>query len=195
MRIGIFGGSFNPPHNGHRDIGLMLTEKGYLEQMIYVPTGDAYNKRDLIGFKDRLNMLKLMIVDYDKLGLSDIGNSPDHQYTYQVLDYFKRIYFNDDIYFICGADNLAEFNTWRNYQYILDNYKLVVINRVGTDIDKVLEEYDEYRDRIVIADIEANVLSSTYIRNNINSEDVNRYLDDDVLEYIEKNGLYRRKIK
>ena len=58
MKIGIFGGSFNPPHNMHLGIALELIKDKYLDKVIYVPTGDNYNKIGLISFKDRLNMLK-----------------------------------------------------------------------------------------------------------------------------------------
>ena len=79
------------------------------------------------NFYDRYNMVKLMIKDNDKLLISDIGNNDDYKYTYQVLDYFKEN--NNDIYFICGSDNLTDFINWMNYEYILKNYKLLVIKR------------------------------------------------------------------
>jgi len=91
MKIGIFGGSFNPVHNMHINISLELIKKEYLDMVIYVPTGDNYNKKDLISFKDRLNMLRLIVSEHNNLKLSDIGNDNNYQYTYQVLDYFKNL--------------------------------------------------------------------------------------------------------
>jgi len=192
MKIGIFGGSFNPPHNMHRDIALELIDNNYLDKVIFVPTGDSYVKNGLISFNDRYNMVKLMIKDIDLFLVSDIGNNLGHQYTYQVLDYFKDIYLNDEIYFICGSDNLIEFNTWKKYQYILENYKLLVIRRNNDDIDNIVLKYYEYIDRIIITNIESNMLSSSYIRDNIDN-DVSKYLDRDVYEYVRKNNLYLKK--
>jgi len=106
MKIGIFGGSFNPPHNMHKNIALELIKKGYLDKVVYVPTGDSYKKENLINFKDRLKMVELMTLNYDNLSVSDIGNNDKYAYTYQTLDYFQNIYKNDEIYFICGTDNL-----------------------------------------------------------------------------------------
>ena len=190
MKIGIFGGSFNPPHNMHKDIALELIEKQYLDKIIYVPTGDSYNKKGLINFDDRYNMLKLIIKNNSKLGLSDIGNKNDYSYTYQVLDYFNNV--NDNIYFICGTDNLNEFDSWRRYGYVLENYKLLVIKRNDDNLDEILKKYEKYKNNIIIANIESRVLSSTTIRNNIEKEEIKQYLDKDVYEYIKSKKLYKR---
>jgi len=192
MKIGIFGGSFNPPHNMHRDIALELIDNNYLDKVIFVPTGDSYVKNGLISFNDRYNMVKLMIRNIDLFLISDIGNNLGYQYTYQVLDYFKDIYFNDEIYFICGSDNLIEFDTWKKYQYILENYKLLVIRRNNDDIDNIMLKYYEYIDRVIITNIESNMLSSSYIRDNIDNN-ISKYLDSDVYEYVRKNNLYLKK--
>lgn len=192
MKVGIFGGSFNPPHNMHRDIAIELIDNNYLDKVIFVPTGDSYVKNGLISFNDRYNMVKLMIKDIDLFLVSDIGNNLGYQYTYQVLDYFKDIYLNDEIYFICGSDNLIEFDSWKKYQYILENYKLLVIRRNNDDIDNIVLKYYEYIDRIIITNIESNMLSSSYIRDNIDN-DVSKYLDSDVYEYVRKNNLYLKK--
>ena len=192
MKIGIFGGSFNPPHNMHRDIALELIDNNCLDKVIFVPTGDSYVKNGLISFNDRYNMVKLMIKDIDLFLVSDIGNNLEYQYTYQVLDYFKDIYLNDEIYFICGSDNLIEFDSWKKYQYILENYKLLVIRRNNDDIDNIVLKYYKYIDRIIITNIESNMLSSSYIRDNIDN-DISKYLDRDVYEYVRKNNLYLKK--
>jgi len=189
MKIGIFGGSFNPVHNMHINISLKLINDGYLDMVIYVPVGNMYNKKDLISFKDRLNMLKLIVLEHNNLLVSDIGNDNNYQYTYQVLDYFKNIYKNDDIYFICGSDNLSEFDTWKRYKYILENYKLLVIKRNGDNIDYILDKYNNISN-IIVSNIKEVNLSSTEIRNNIDK--ASQYLDDKVYSYIKKNNLYRK---
>lgn len=191
MKIGIFGGSFNPVHNMHKNISLELIDNGYLDMVIYVPTGDKYNKKDLINFKDRLNMLKLMTEGNGKLDVSDIGNYDEYQYTYQVLDYFRSIYSDDDIYFICGSDNLKYFDTWKKYQYVLEYYKLLVIKRNCDNIDDILNKYKDYINNIIIADIMESEVSSTYIRNNI--EVASECLDEKVYAYISRNKLYGRR--
>lgn len=190
MKIGIFGGCFNPPHKMHKDIAVNLINNNYVDKVIYVPTGNKYQKRELLSDSDRYNMIKLMIQDHDNLLVSDYEFNTELTYTYQTLDYFKNKYNNDDIYFIMGADNLAEFDTWKNYQYILQNYKLLVINRDSFNKQKLLEKYKDYKENIIFAKQDINFISSSYIRNNINDSRVAMYLDKAVLNYIKLNNLY-----
>lgn len=192
MKIGIFGGSFNPPHNMHRDIALDLIKNGYVDKIIYVPTGDSYEKEGLKGFQDRYQMVSLMISDYDSLSLSNVGNDEDYKYTYQTLDYFKAIYPDSEIYFICGTDNLRDFSNWVRFNYIFENYKLLVIRRNKDDISALLDIYKDYEDRIVFADVGTNNLSSTEIRKMLKDDDeqVQKNMDAKVYSYIQNKGLY-----
>ena len=185
MRIGVFGGSFNPPHLMHLNIAKDLLRLKYLDKVIFVPTGNKYSKDDLIDIKYRLEMLKIMTKYYDDMIVSDYENQNRVIYTYETLDYFKKKYLGSEIYFILGADNLKQISNWKNSEYILSNYKLLVINR---DDDKI-----EVKDNVVVTDILNNDISSTFIRNNINKNDIiKRYLNKDVLEYIRKEILYER---
>lgn len=185
MRIGVFGGSFNPPHLMHLNIAKELLRLKYLDKVIFVPTGNKYNKDDLIDIEYRIEMLKIMTKDYNDIIVSDYENKDRVIYTYETLDYFKKKYIGSEIYFILGADNLKQIGTWKNSEYILSNYKLLVINRGN---DKIVAG-----DNIVITDVLNNDISSTFIRNNIDKDDIiKRYLDKNVLEYIRKEKLYER---
>ena len=121
MKIGIFGGSFNPPHKMHKNIVKSLIKKGYIDKAIVVPTADNYEKAFLLKGIDRYNMLKQMFKD-DK----DIYISPyeieGHLYTINTLNYFHKKYPKAELYFICGTDNLAYLNSWHKYEEILKKY-------------------------------------------------------------------------
>lgn len=157
----------------------------YLDKVIFVPTGNKYNKDDLIDIRYRIKMLKMMTKDYNDMIVSDYEDQNRVIYTYETLDYFKKKYLDDEIYFILGADNLKQIGTWKNSEYILSKYKLLVINR---DDDKIVAS-----DNIVVTNILNSDISSTFIRNNINKNDIiKRYLNKDVLEYIRKEKLYER---
>lgn len=183
MRIGVFGGSFNPPHLMHLNIAKDLLRLKYLDKVIFVPTGNKYSKDDLIDIKYRIEMLKIMTISYDDMIVSDYENQDRVVYTYETLDYFKKKYLGSEIYFILGADNLKQISNWKNSEYILSNYKLLVINRGN---DKI-----EVKDNVVVTDILNNDISSTFIRNNIDNNDIiKKYLDKNVLEYIRKEKLY-----
>ena len=188
MKIGIFGGSFNPPHNMHKNIALDLIKNKYLDKVIYVPTGNKYNKKGLANQNDRYNMLKLIIEAYDNLDVSnyEFGKLT---FTYETLNHFKNIYKNDEIYFICGSDNLKEITTWKNYDYILDNFKLIVIRRNNDDINEILSKINSKN--IVIPNINSDNISSSYIRKNINNEKILKLMNENIVKYIIENNLYR----
>ena len=191
MKIGIFGGSFNPPHKIHQKIANYLVKNNYLDKVIFVPTGSNYEKPYLASEQDRYNMLKLMIgnVSYLDISTYEFGKLT---HTYQTLDHFKKHYKDDEIYFICGSDNLKEIKPLKRYQYILSNYKLLVIRRNGESITDILSELKSYQDNIIVIDDIKSSLSSTSIRKRFKDDkklvkDGN--IDSKVFEYI-KNNLY-----
>ena len=193
MKIGIFGGSFNPPHKMHLNIGVDLVNKHYVDKIFYVPTGSKYKyKNNLISDNYRLDMLKINTNKYSFLEVSDYELKDFVVYTCDTLSYFRKLYPDDEIYFLCGADNLSYIDKWKNAEYILNNYKILVIKRKGEDIDYLIRKYDEYKHNIVIADIEQCDISSTVIREKIkNNDNLTEYIDDDVYSYILENNLYR----
>ena len=194
MKIGIFGGSFNPPHKMHKEIAIELIKKHYVDKVIFVPTGSKYKyKNNLLSDKVRLNMLELMCKDTNNLEVSDFELKDDVVYTYLTLNYFKNKYKDDEIYFICGTDNLSYIDKWKRGEYILSNNKILVIKRNTDDINTLLDKYKGYKDNIIVTDIKENEISSTKIREMIyNNKRVKNYLDNKVLDYIIRNKLYRK---
>lgn len=193
MKIGIFGGSFNPPHNMHKNIAKELIEKGYLDKVIFVPTGMKYEyKNNLLNDKIRVKMLSLMIKDEKDMKISKYELKNKTVYTYETLNYFKKKYKNDEIYFICGTDNLTYMDTWAKGIDILENYKILVIKRDTDDINGIIKKLKKYQKNIIITDIIPNNISSTKIRNMIKDENknINDYLDLNVLNYIKRKKIY-----
>lgn len=192
MRIGILGGSFNPPHKMHLNMGIELLNKNYVDKIIYVPTGSKYKyKNNLVADHHRFKMLEMMIKVNDKLDVSDYELKDEVVYTCDTLKYFQENYPNDEIYFVCGADNLSYVDEWKNGIYLLENYKFLVIKRYTDDIEEILKRFSKYKDNIIVSDVEPDSLSSTEIRNKIKSgEGVFELLDKEVYEYILDNKLY-----
>ena len=192
MKIGIFGGSFNPPHKMHESIAKELLKRNILDKIIFVPTSNYYPKAGLISDLDRMKMLKLMIKNDERFEVSnyEFGRLT---YTYETLQHFQKEYPNDEIYFICGSDNLKELDTWKEYQKILSNFYLLVVPRED-DICKLLEKYQSYQDHIKIVDLDVRNLSSTNVRKLLqekNYEEAKKFIDERVLDYIIKNNLYQ----
>lgn len=194
MKIGIFGGSFNPPHKMHKKIAIELIKKHYLDKVIFVPTGSKYKyKNNLLSDKVRLEMLKLMCIDNKDLNVSDYELKDHLVYTYETLNYFKNKYKDDEIYFICGTDNFSYVDKWERGIYVLSNNKFLVIKRNTDDINILLEKYKDYKDNIIVTEIEENEISSTKIREMIyNNKRAEDYLDESVYSYIRENNLYGR---
>lgn len=192
MRIGIFGGSFNPPHKMHLDIALELVNKQYVDKIFFIPTGSKYKyKNNLLPDRNRLDMLQLIVNKVDSFDVSGFELKSEVVYTYQTLKHFRELYPNDEIYFVCGTDNLSYMDKWMNSDEILSNYKILVIKRKGENIDDLLIKFSQYKHNIIVTDVEPRDLSSTIIRDKIkNGEDVSDVLDKDVYEYIRNNKLY-----
>ncbi len=194
MKIGIFGGSFNPPTKMHLLIAEKLIKEKYVDKIIYVPTGKMYKyKNNLISDKYRYQMLKIMTQNNKNILVSDYELKPHEVYTYQTLKHFQNKYKNDTIYFICGSDNLSYINKWKNALEIMQNYKILVIKREGYSVDDILSKLNEYKDNIIITKVKEKNISSTLARNYIAQKDfqkLNKVIDERIIDYIIKNKLY-----
>lgn len=197
MKIGIFGGAFNPPHKMHQGIAIELLKQQYLDKIIYVPTGNNYNKPGLLRGEDRIAMLNIMFQNgefqnNEKVSVSDF-EVQGSLYTINTLQHFRELYPEEEIYFICGTDNLAEFYTWRNYEEILKNYKLLVIARKDNKFHDIIKMYSEYKESIILADVESQVISSSLIRKEILengfTEKLKEYLDEKVIDYLKEINI------
>ncbi len=193
MKIGIFGGSFNPPHKMHVEMAKELINKHYVDKIIYVPTGSKYKyKNNLIDDYKRYRMLEIICQKEKNMEVNNYELKDKVVYTYETLKYFKDKYKNDEIYFICGTDNLSYMDKWENGEFILGNYKILVIKRETDSYEAIIKRLNKYKDNIILTDVLPYKISSTIIREMIknNSKDINKYLDNDVYKYIKKNKLY-----
>lgn len=192
MRIGVFGGSFNPIHKYHEQIAHHLVKNGYLDKVIFVPTGDSYHYKNIsVDDETRLKMISLVTNKYDYFEVDDFELKDKEVYTCETLKYLSNKYPNDSLYFICGTDNLTYVDKWQDGINLLKTYKFMCLRRRTDAIDEILTRYNDYLDNIIVIDMKESDLSSTYIRNNIYKLDVSKYLDEDVYEFIKQNNLYK----
>lgn len=193
MKIGIFGGSFNPPHKMHLNIVEELLNEKVLDKVIIVPTGLHYSyKNNLASNEHRYNMLKIMTKHNNKIEVSDFEFKDEEIHSYDTLEYYKNIYKNDTIYFVCGLDNISYVDKWYKGEYLLNNYKFLVITRDTNNLAEILLKYEKYKDNIIITNIKSNTISSSYIRDELKEKNynLNDYLDQKVIDYIKENNLY-----
>ena len=180
MKLGVYVGTFNPPHNGHLKVVRYLLENEYVDKVLILPTPAYWDKTNLVELKHRINMLKFY--EEEKIVIDTIHNN--YPYTYQVLESIKKDYPKDSLYLIIGSDNLIHFNKWKNIDKIL-TYKIIVMNRGTGDLNSYIEPLGEEH-FIVINDFPYIDISSTEIRLG-KEENMNR----EVLNYIKKNNLYQ----
>ena len=182
MNIGVYVGSFNPPHKGHIYVVNYLLDNKVVNKVLIVPTGNYWDKQNLVNLKDRINMLK--IYENENIIIDTVNN--EYPYTYQLMRKLKIDYPNDTLFLIMGADNIISFDKWKNYEELLEG-NIIIMNRDGIDIEKYLKNYPEGH-FIVLKDFHPINISSTEIRNNPDNE----YIDEEVKKYIKKHDLYHR---
>ena len=150
-----------------------------------MPVGNYYTKNELIDAKHRYNMLKLAIED--KMEVEKIAvESKIKLYASDTFELIKEKYNKNDIFFIMGSDNFRKMPTWKNYEELKSNYNIIVVER---ERKKIRNE----NPKNIIEFIPANLaeIDSTQIRKMIkNNENVEKYLNLKVLEYIKQNKLY-----
>ena len=121
MKIGIFIGSFNPPHLGHLDMMNYLLEKKIIDKICVVPTGNYWDKNNLVDISMRIDMLKFY--ENDNIFIDSVNN--DYQYTYQLMRRLSEVYKSDELYLVIGADNIINFDKWKKYEELL-SYNIII---------------------------------------------------------------------
>lgn len=189
MRIGIYGGSFDPPHFGHKNVAQYAIENLKLDKLLIIPVGRAsHGKNNLSDNILRYEMCNLVFGDIEKVEISKIEIEKDEiSYTYKTLDNLMEIYGRENEYFeIIGGDSAAYFTKWKNYKEILENSTVVILRRKGyvSEIhsDKIIEFENDYYD-----------ISSTEIKQKLkNDEDCSDILDLNLIKFIKENGIYKK---
>lgn len=201
MRIGIFGGSFNPPHLGHKKLALEMKKTAELDRIIIIPACRPPHKEgaELASGKDRMKMCSLLFSE-DFFTVSDIELKREGKsYTVDTLTELKKLYGEDELFLIIGSDMLLSFHKWYRYKDILSMAKLAVETREESISSDELERYMKDvlflgKDEYVICDTEPFECSSTYVRERISSdESLKELLSETVEKYVRAKGLYTDK--
>jgi 8-oxo-dGTP diphosphatase len=188
MNIGLYGGSFNPAHNGHVAVVKEVLNQRLVDEVWVVPCKNHAFKRDLASAADRLQML-----DYAFGGMKNVRidmteiNSGKTNYTSETLEEFKRRY-NHNFYLIAGVDALNDLDTWHNASYLKNNVKFIAVHRKGYALENNIKN--------ILSEIIPSVsdISSTDIRERLNDgESITGLVNSNIENYILKNQLYANK--
>ena len=198
MRIGILGGTFNPPHEGHKKLALEFSGRLSLDLILVIPTCSPPHKTvsNLASADDRLEMCKLCFKDkstpfiVSNIEICRSGKS----YTVDTLKRIKILHPRDELFFIMGSDMLLSFHEWREPERILSMATVCAASRDDGDAQRLRGYIDTHfkneADRFVIIDFDPVEVSSTQIRQSIAEGESTRYLDKKVADYIKQKGLY-----
>lgn len=184
MRLGIFGGSFDPIHHGHLILARAAREELGLDRVIFIPANMSPHKTETkpSTAQDRLTMVQQAIAGEDGFAASDIElHRPPPSYTVETLRELKVHHPGDDFVLLIGADNVVKFDTWHEPDEIRQHAQVVVLDRAHHEIPC---DWTVIRRHVDI--------SSTDIRARVAAGQSIRYLTTHaVCGYILQKGLYR----
>ena len=197
-RIGIYGGTFNPPHIGHIEAAKQAAELLRLDKLLMIPDRIAPHKQIPEGSpspQQRLEMLQIAVAGEAKLEVSDMElRREGPSYTFQTVLQLKERYPEDELIFIMGTDMFLSFDTWKNPDTILDNASLAVLYRGEKDeIDSIAQKKQQMESagrQIYLVENQILPISSTDLRRMLVFDCARPYLPAGVADYICKNGLY-----
>lgn len=201
-RIALFGGSFNPIHNGHVNLVKETAEKNGIDRVYVIPTFISPFKKDSVGFvadgKDRLEMCRLAFAKLPYVTVSGWELSQSEvSYSVNTVEHFREEFPEDELFFIMGSDMLLSFDKWHKWQDILKMCTVIAASREdgGSDIERLREKAAQLSrfGKVIVTEITAFELSSSEIREKIIKNcDLSCYMDKNVVEYIEENRIYER---
>jgi nicotinate-nucleotide adenylyltransferase len=213
MRVGIFGGSFNPPHMGHINSLLTVQKKAGLDKIHVVPAAQNPLKVQVAGpsNEQRVDLIKLALSTYGKQFFVDDQEIKRGglSYTIDTVMNLRKDIDPEDLFLIIGADQFEEFSQWKDYQKLLTEANLIVTTRPGWDIPQEADELPEYL-KALVAEYDFNFIELTTGRNvqfirlqdvEVSATEVRKLLRTgrpvekvlplSVENYIKENKLYR----
>lgn len=195
-RVGIFGGTFNPPHIAHVRVAHSFVQRAGLDLLLIIPTNDPPHKTysGNVSAQDRLKMCELAFSSIPKASISDIEVARGGKsYTVETLEALKGD--NTELYLLCGTDMFLSLDTWYQAEKIFKLAKICYVRRECEDknnslIELAREKYiEKYNASIMEIPTEVTEISSTDIRDRVAC---GNYFDipESVAEYIKERNLY-----
>ena len=189
------GGTFDPIHHGHLVAASEVASRFDLDEVVFVPTGQPWQKaeRHVSAAEDRYLMTVIATASNPRFTVSRVDiERPGMTYTVDTLRDVRAERGDDvDLYFITGADALAQILTWRNAEQLFDLAHFVGCTRPGVELaSPIIAQLPQ--DRVTVMEIPALAISSTDCRLRVSEREPIWYLvPDGIVQYIAKRGLYR----
>ncbi|WP_169976574.1 nicotinate-nucleotide adenylyltransferase [Tautonia rosea] len=201
MRLGLFGGTFDPIHLGHLILAESCREALALDEVWFVVAGQPPHKGgDRTAVADRIEMVRIAIAGHPNFTVSEVeANSPGPHYTYQTLEATARDRPDDHLFFLIGGDSLVDLPTWREPGLVMELATVVAVGRAGfaepsaDQMRPILERAPRARpiERVNAPQIE---IASRDLRRRVAEGRSIRYLVPRGVEaFIKARNLYRRR--
>ena len=189
MKIGLFFGSFNPMHIGHKAIASYMAEFTDLEKVCFVvsPQNPLKQKQSLLDQHHRLMIIRMEVEDNSKLQVSDIEfKMPQPSYTIDTLVRLKEEKSENEYALIMGADNLQNFHKWKNYKQILADYSVYVYPRPGIEISGKHENIH------IVKGVPQMEISASFIRKSIKEgKNISYLMPEKAWKYTDEMNFYK----
>tara|TARA_B000000565_G_C23780811_1_gene375903 strand:+ start:2861 stop:3430 length:570 start_codon:yes stop_codon:yes gene_type:complete len=189
MKIGLFFGSFNPMHIGHKIIASYFVGFSDLEKILFIvsPQNPLKQKRTLLDQHHRLQIIRADVEDNPKLDVSDIEfNMPQPSYTIDTLVRLSEKHPENEYVLIMGADNLKNFHKWKNYEQILEDYSIYVYPRHAYEVEGT------HKNIHLIEGVPQMEISASFIRKSIKEgKDISYMMSEKAWKYIDEMNFYR----
>ena len=198
MRIGIFGGTFNPIHNGHIKLAQRLVEKLSLDELMLIPDAVPPHKDggEVISAYHRLEMCRIAAMEIPKAVVSDIEiNRGGKSYTVCTLRELKAKRPDDEFVLLMGGDMFLTLDSWREADEIMRLVRVAAIAREKGELEKLFAKRDALNEKgakTEVLELEPVEMSSTAVRTNA---ELSKSVPENVERYILQNGLYGREQK
>lgn len=189
QNTGLFFGSFNPVHNGHLEIARYMLDNEGLNEIWFIvsPQNPLKESKNLANARQRLEMMKLAVSAEPRFKVSDVEFSmPEPSYTIDTLNFLAGTYPERRFYLIIGSDNLEDFHLWKDYEQVLQQYKILVYPR-----KKEFKNPYAREPNVNITQAPLIRASSTQVRELIKkNKEANHLIPVKVAEYINNSRLY-----
>ena len=194
MRLGLFGGTFDPIHVGHLILADQCRESCGLDRVWFVVAGEPPHKRgDRTAVAHRLEMARIAAAGHPSFAVSEIeATRPGPHYSVETLESVRRERPDDELFFLIGADSLNDLPNWREPGRIAQLATIVVVNRPGIEGDRPCRSPCSAPAQVQSVTIPPIGIASTNLRKRVKEGKSIRYMVPRGVEaYIEAQGLYR----
>ncbi len=199
-RIGVMGGTFDPPHIGHLAAAEMARAELKLDTVLFVPTNRSPWKmgKVMTTTEQRVEMVHQAIADHPQFALSRVDvDRPPPSYTYETLRLLKAQFADDELFFIMGLDSLRDLGNWQRADEIVRLARLVVCARPGVTMDvgqmmDLLHRLPDLLQRLTFVEMPELEIAASNLQQRVRNGQSIRYLvPSPVCKYIAEQGLYR----